>query len=413
MKALRLAALLLALVADAAGAEPPGPGGAGRRAEPTVILLSWDGVRHDYPDRTDLPHLERMMREGARAERLIPVFPSSTFPGHVSLATGTFPDRHGIVDNRFLDRERGLFSMSNDASWIQAEPLWAAAERQGTRAAVFFWVGSETDWRGVGASHRMTPFDSGIGEAEKVERLLSWLDLPPEERPHLLMAWWHGADHAGHQSGPDDPSVESALREQDAHLGDLLAGLDARDAWDDTTLLVVSDHGMTRVRGEIPVRDHVARSGIAARVQGGSAVAHVFLEDPADLARAEASLRELPNATVYRGEDLPESLRLRHPTRTGDLVVLADPGHVFRGTSLRARAWRLLGGLLGWSTGMHGYAPDQEDMGAVLLAMGRGVPAGARLPAQRMVDVAPTVAALLGIDPPRHAEGEPIAALLP
>jgi predicted AlkP superfamily pyrophosphatase or phosphodiesterase len=395
-----LATLLVAWLATAA------------EAAPTVILLSWDGVRHDYPDRTDTPALARLTAEGARAERLLPVFPSNTFPGHVSLATGTHPDRHGIVDNHFLDRKRGRFSMESDASWIEAEPLWAAAERQGVPAAVFFWVGSETDWRGTGARYRKAPFDSRIGEAEKVEQILAWLALEEPERPRLVMAWWHGADRVGHRAGPDGASVAEALREQDAQLARLLEALDARNAWRDTTLLVVSDHGMTPVLGEVPVRDHVSDSGIAARVQAGGAVAHVFLDEAADLPRAEASLRILRHVSVYRDDALPESLRLRHPTRTGDLVVIAEPGYVFRGTSWGRRVWRQLAALFGYSTGMHGYAPDHPDMGGVLLALGRGVPAGSRLPAAHMIDIAPTVARLLGIEPPLQAEGVPIEALL-
>ena len=59
-----------------------------------------------------------MRVEGLRAERFVPVFPANTFPAHVSLATGTYVDRHGIVGNVFRDLERGRFSYSNDASWI-------------------------------------------------------------------------------------------------------------------------------------------------------------------------------------------------------------------------------------------------------------------------------------------------------
>ena len=73
----------------------------------------------------------------------------------------------------------------------------------------------------------------------------------------------------------------------------------------------------------------------------------------------------------------------------------------------------MLGSLFGWDTGMHGYAPDHPDMGGILLALGRGVPAGTRLPAVRMIDVAPTVAKLLDIEPPEHSEGVPIAGFLP
>ena len=62
------------------------------------------------------------------------------------MATGTYADVHGIVDNRFYDREKGVYSYSSDADWLQAEPLWIAAERQGVKAATYFWVGSESPW---------------------------------------------------------------------------------------------------------------------------------------------------------------------------------------------------------------------------------------------------------------------------
>ena len=135
-------------------------------------MLSWDGTRSDYLARTEVPALERMQREGMQAERLIPVFPSNTFPNHVSLATGTYVDRHGMVANVFRDRSRGVFRYSDDATWIEAEPLWVTVERQGLRAAAFFWVGSETDWNGVGATYRRAPFDGSVPESEKVKQIL-------------------------------------------------------------------------------------------------------------------------------------------------------------------------------------------------------------------------------------------------
>ena len=152
-----LLATLATLVASVSSAE-----------RPIVIVLSWDGVRHDYLDRAEFPGLRRIENDGLRAERLIPIFPSSTFPNHAALATGTYADRHGIVANVFRDSERGTHDYANDAEWFDAEPLWVTAERQRVRAAVYFWVGSETDWHGIGATYRKVPFDSDVGESEKV-----------------------------------------------------------------------------------------------------------------------------------------------------------------------------------------------------------------------------------------------------
>lgn len=374
---------------------------------PIVILLAWDGVRHDYPERAPFPGLGRMQREGVRAARLVPPFPSSTFPSMVTLATGTYPDRHGIVDNHFRDRERGEYRREADPSWIEAEPLWIAAERQGVPSATFFWVGSERDWRGRGARYRKAPFDSRVSEQEKVDQILAWLDLPPEARPRLIIAWWHGADHVGHAKGPDHPDVTTQLAEQDRELERLLAGIDARGLWDRTTLFVVSDHGMTTVDRVVPVRERLAEAGVEAEVTWGAAVAHVFLADPGTRAQAEAALATLEGVRTHRGHELPAELRLAHPRRTGDLVLTAHPPWTFFVPGLAERALRATG-LLDGERGMHGFDPSLPDMGGIFFARGRGVPPGQRIDPVRAVDVAPTVAALLGIDPPAQAEGTPL-----
>ncbi len=401
MKALRAVDLLGCSIAAAALLACVGTAPA---AEPTVVLLSLDGVRHDSLDRGRLPALGRMARDGVRAERLVPPFPSNTFPAHVTLATGTHPDRHGILGNRFLDPERGLFDYSGDADWIEAEPLWVAAERQGVRTGVFFWVGSETDWHGVGASLRVAPFDASVPESEKVDRILGWLDLPAAERPRLVLAWWHGVDRVAHRSGPDDPAVAAQLAAQDAELGRLLSGLDARGLWGELTLVVVSDHGMARAGHGLNARRALEDAGIAGRVVPGGGMAHVYLEEPGQVAAAVQALDALPGVAAFAREALPERLRARHP-RAGDVVAIADPPLGFPGgRGLQAKLATFFGG----PPGAHGYDPQVAEMGAIFLALGRGAPTGGRLGTVHAIDVAPTVAALLGIAPPRDAEGRPL-----
>jgi len=378
---------------------------AGEAERPVVIVLSWDGTRHDYPERAQTRGLARMQREGARAERLVPVFPSSTFPNHVSLATGTYVDRHGIIENRFTDRAGRKFDYGNEASWIEAEPLWIAAERQGVRAAVYFWVGSETDWRGRGATYRKQPFDDSIGEAEKVDQILAWLDLPAEARPGLIMAWWHGCDHVGHEEGPNSPNIAAQLLAQDEQLVRLLAGLDERKAWDHTTLLVASDHGMSEVNEAVDAQAPLAKRGIAARVGLSGGEAQVYLEDPAQLDAALEAFGKADGLTAYTAESLPPSFRSYFPGRRGDLTVVAQPPRVLARPNVGQLALALWSRALGHTSGAHGYDPELPDMGAIFFALGRGVPRTTKLGSVRAIDVAPTAAALLGIDPPAQSEG--------
>ncbi len=375
--------------------------------QPIVILLSWDGMRHDYAARGQFPGLQRLDTEGARAQRLRTVMPSTTFPGHVSMATGTYPDRHGIVDNRFLDRKRGQYSYSSDADWLQAEPLWIAAERQGVPTATYFWVGSESDWHGQRSRYRIAPFDGERPEAQKVDQILAWLSLPEGQRPRLVMSYWAGVDSIGHDYGPNSDRVAEQIGRQDEQLVRLLDGLDALQLWPRTTLLLVSDHGMTVSGKFLDLAGALAAGGISARLFG-SALVQVHVAEPAQIAAAGRIIRTFPQATVYEGTRLPAAFRLRHPTRTGDWVAVVQPPFTFaRSAGLSGQLQSLLYAA-GWDYGAHGYDPALADMAGIFYALGRAVEPSVALGEVHQIDIAATVSRLLGIDAPLQSEGVPI-----
>jgi predicted AlkP superfamily pyrophosphatase or phosphodiesterase len=59
-----------------------------RPGRSTLVLVSLDGFRWDYLDRGLTPNLSRLAREGVRAEAMVPVFPTKTFPNHYTIVTG-------------------------------------------------------------------------------------------------------------------------------------------------------------------------------------------------------------------------------------------------------------------------------------------------------------------------------------
>ncbi len=372
-----------------------------------VIVLSWDGMRHDFPDRGNFPGLKRVETEGIRAGRLTPVFPSSTFPGHVSLATGVPPNVHGILNNVFYDREDGMYAYNGEAHWLQSEPVWATAERQGVKAATYFWVGSETDWHDIGTSYRMAPFDGSRSEEDKVAKIIEWLDLPAAEQPRLIMSYWAGADTMAHVKGPDHPDVVDQISSQDEQLQVLLKAIDDRDLWPTTTLIIVSDHGMTNVNKSAEIRTATEDSGIDVKVVGGSTIQHLFLANPSDKPRLLALLRTLPNISVFEGDQIPA--QVTHPTRTGDVVVTTEPPYTLgRADSMTDKLLEFARPLLNWHAGAHGYSPDLPDMGGIFFAMGRGVDHNKTLKEVTQLQVAPTITELLDIEPPPNASATPI-----
>ena len=382
-------ALLLLLVAVSAGAATP----------PTVILISLDGTPAAAVRQADLETLTELRRRGAVASRLVPVFPTNTFPNHVSLVTGVAPELHGVVNNTFTDPVRGLFHRSDDPTWIEVEPLWSIAARHGIVSASFHWVGSEGPWSSGRGPRHWKKFDGSTPERKKVDQILAWLDLEsPAERPRLVTTWFHGADSVGHRHGPGTAPVRSALREQDEELGRLVAGLDARDAFGHTTLIVVSDHGMLKVERRVDLGKELRRKGLDARVWGGGGFATVTLGAGIDAAVVLAVAGDL-GLEAYARAQAPPELRVGH-VRFGDVVVLAPPGVAIAPSLAPLR-------------GSHGYRPEVPGMGALFVAAGRGVRPGTSLGAVRALDVAPTVLALLGAPAPEWMEGRVLAELTP
>ena len=380
MPCLKLALLCLFLLSTGVFAEK----------ESTVIVISMDGVRHDISKNNDLDAFRRMEKNGVRAEYLIPVFQSTTYPAHVTLATGVYPDKHGIIHNSFLDKEKGRFSYDADANWLDVPPIWVLAEQQNIRSAVFFWVGSETDWHSIGASYRRAPFNANIKEEEKIEQILNWLDMNDEERPRLIMSYWDGTDELGHLQGPSSDDINQQMARQNSLLNGLLSEIDKREAWNYVTIFVVSDHGMTEVNHYIDLEALLDESGVTATLSEGPAVSHLFLKEQ-DIDDALRFFKNQENIMAFKKEDLPKTWRMNHPTRTGDIVLATEAPSMF--TSY------------GRPNGMHGYAPEMEDMRAIFYGMGAGINPQQLGPVHQ-VDLMPTVSKILGIKIPHAIDGK-------
>ena len=358
--------------------------------ESTVIVISMDGVRHDVSENNDLDAFKRMEKNGVRAEYLIPVFQSTTYPAHVSLATGVYPDKHGILHNSFLDKEKGRFSYDADANWLDVPPIWVLAEQQNIRSAVFFWVGSETDWHSIGASYRRAPFDANIKEEVKIEQILNWLDMNDEERPRLIMSYWDGTDELGHLQGPSSDDINQQIARQNSLLNGLLSEIDKREAWGYVTIFVVSDHGMTEVNHYIDLEALLDESGVTATLSEGPAVSHLFLKEQ-DIDDALQFFKSQQNIMAFKKEDLPKTWRMNHPTRTGDIVLATEAPNMFSS--------------YGRPKVMHGYAPEMEDMHAIFYGMGAGINPQQLGPVHQ-VDLMPTVSKILGINIPHAIDGK-------
>jgi predicted AlkP superfamily pyrophosphatase or phosphodiesterase len=362
--------------------------------------VSFDGFRFDYLDRGLTPVLDSLARAGVRADGLIPVMPTKTFPNHYAIATGMYSSQHRLVANVFRDEELGIYSPADrstveNGAWYAGEPAWVVAQRQGLRTASMFWVGTEADVLGVRPDiwHR---FDAAVTAAARVDSVLAWLRLPPEQRPRLLTLYFDFTDNAGSSSGPDSPEADSAIARADRLVGRLVRGTLALPHADSVAFLVMSDHGMAHVRDAVFLDElGVSLDGVEAMFQGPF-VTFYLDGDSARMDTLRAALQRVPHTNTYERNELPAAWHWSDP-RLGDLITVAEPGWLI------ARARHPL------PAGAHGWPPTMHEMHGVFVASGAGVAAGGRIPAFENVHIHAFVAALLGMAPgSRAADAGPL-----
>ena len=391
MRRARCLAALVALVAT--------PWACGTPAQPPrVVLISFDGFRADYVDRPNAVNLRRLAARGVRAERMIPAFPSKTFPNHYTIVTGLTPEHHGIVANAIRDPEIGIFRSSDtlavwEPRWWGGEPIWVTAAKQGRRAATYFWPGSEAAIGGVRPTW-YERYEHTRPNAVRVQRVLEWLAMPADSAPTLITLYFSDTDDAGHRSGPLAPQTDSAIARLDSALGAIMAGVDQLGLREVVNIIVLSDHGMTESSGErlIVLDDYLNLSTVD--IVDYTPVAAIAPRD-GDVERVYRALAgRHPHLRVYRRREVPARFHFNAHPRITPIVAVADEGW-----TITDRATLTRRGRDDYDGGQHGYDPDLVSMGAVFVAAGPGIAEGRWVPPFRNVHVYSLMAHLLGVRP--------------
>lgn len=358
-----------------------------------VIVISFDGFRWDYPDKVHLPVFDSLARVGIRAGSLKPAFPSLTFPNHYTMATGLYPDHHGIVANKFYDPESDRhYRISDrnaveDASYYGGEPIWVTAELQKIRTASFYWVGSEAPIKGIHPS-LWKRYNEKVPFRERVDTVIAWLLKPADQRPELVMFYYHEPDGTGHHSGPDSRETLLEIQKLDRELGSFIRKLKSLPQGENINLIVTSDHGMQPTGPDkvITLSDFIETSWFD-QIEGSNPV-FLFDFDEKNKDKAIAALRKIPHTRAYRHGEVPEHLHYGNNPRTLDMILVADSGWTIR----HQPEYPV-------SKGAHGYDPGNKNMHAIFFAAGPAFKEGYLCSSFENVDLYPLIAHLLGIVP--------------
>ena len=365
---------------------------------PYLVVLSVDGFRWDYPVLYPTPNLDKIALEGVKAESMQPSFPSKTFPNHLTLVTGLYPDHHGIVMNSFRDSLLGDYSLGNreavqNPGFYQGEPIWVTAEKQGIRSAVYFWPGSEAKIGGYYPSiykeyQHNFPFD------QRVDSMVSWLTLPYNKRPKLVMGYFHEPDMVGHHYGPESKETRKVVITVDSLIGVFYHKLKALPIADSINFIVLSDHGMGAVSDErLVVLNETLKEEWIADIKGWDPA---FLIQPKEEYKDSVylKLKNTPHISTWWKQEVPDYLHYGTNRRIYNIVCVADSSYGLVTTRKE-----------NYGGGGHGYDPRNKDMHAIFYAVGPDLKSNYRQPTFENIHVYSLMVKLLGLQPAKNYGG--------
>jgi alkaline phosphatase D len=362
-----------------------------------VVLVSMDAFRWDYNQIYKTPNLNKLAEDGVKAGRLIPSFPTVTFPNHYTIATGLYPDHHGLVNNNFPAPELGLYYRMGDRTAVEnpafygGEPIWKTAEDQGIKSASFYWVGSEAPIGGMHPSY-WKKFDETVAFESRIDTVIKWLSYPLEKRPGFITLYFEEPDATSHSYGPVSAETRKAVQRLDSLIGVLRFKLSELPFSKRVNLIVVSDHGMSPVSSQryINLKEAVPERMIAG-IFGGNPV---FTINPAE--GKTDSVLYLLNKTkglkAYRKSEVPARWHYETNPRIPEVVVVADSswsiGTRPDGSGIRG--------------GAHGYDNSNSDMHAIFYAAGPAFKKGYSFDSLNNTDIYNLICKILKIRPSKN-----------
>ncbi len=393
-----------------------------------VIVISLDGFPAYMLDDLQLPvpTLRKLMKQGMGGG-MTSVNPTVTWPNHTTMVTGVRADAHGLLANGtilptgawppvkvdpYIDKEK----------MVHAPAVYDAAHQAGLTTAQVNWVAVNNapsirwhfrEWadnsgpleKEMLAKGAITEGDlADFRKANILHRDQIWTKagvyLIENHQPDLLLFHLLTTDSTHHTYGPNTLAGRAALAFADGCVEQLVnavkrAGLESR-----TTFLIVSDHGFKAYRKQVKPNAALEAAGLGDKVyvlpEGGTAFVYINKAEAAALGpKVRQVLANVEGIDRIIGPEEYGRHGLPHPDKDpqfGQLLLSARDDYSFSGAT---------GGpvtaAVPQTGGSHGYLASDKDMNPIVIVSGKGVKPGPLPRAIANVDIAPTVAKLLGV----------------
>ncbi len=418
-----------------------------------LIVLSVDALKSkDLEFIKTLKNFSLFIKNGSIAERVKGVYPSLTYPSHTSIITGTYPKKHGIVNNIILQPE------IEDANWywyskdVKVPTLYDIAKANKLKVASFMWpvmAGAKIDYNfpeiwtnKKGQSQFLLSMRSGtplffLSIVAKYGKLLNGKSLPElddfitaaasdliiNKAPNVLLMHFLDLDSKRHRYGTDSEQARNALIHIDENIGKIVSAVEKAGLMEDTTFIVLGDHGFIDVQSRIKLNTEFLKQGLIKVDKKGKVIdwkafcnycdgsAYVYFnnEDKTTEMKVIAILMGLQSSSCCAIEEIytSEQASAMGADANCKFMLEAREGYCFdnslEGSLIEAAHPEHIAG--------HGFSPEKADIYTTFIACGNGIIKGKTISEINLIDEAPTMAALLGLQMP-EAEGRIINEMI-
>lgn len=417
-----------------------------------VVVVTLDGLpaRALADPRLPMPTLRALAANGAAAAAMRPINPTVTWPNHTSLITGVNASEHFVMANGLIDVPANggpptVEPWVSKDNLVHARTLYEAATEKGLTTGQVDWVaiygakgvrwqfGEQPDAQGeiakelVGSGTVTEQELARFGDASSPAwRDELWtdaaVDIIEKHKPDLLLVHLLQTDTIQHIYAPFTPAAYAAYAYADQCLARIVEAARNAGTLEQTTFFILSDHGFSTYNhtispnalllkhGYLQPQNGTFKSDVWVKAEGGAASVYVRNAGRREeiLPRLKEYFSKTPGIQhVYTNAEA-QAIGIPSDAKTNQapqLYMVAKPGYAFI-DQITGPIEQTTGSL-----GQHGYLNTEPDMQALFIASGAAIRSGIHLDSISNLQVAPTIATILGLSLP-NATQSPLNQIL-
>lgn len=419
-----------------------------KRTTKHLIVISFDGLSTlDFEYIKSLPNFEKFINESACCKKVYSVYPTLTYPAHATIVTGKYPKNHGIINNTLLQPGRRSPDWYWQRKYIKGETLYDLAIKRGMKVAALLWpvtakssiqynmpeIFANKSWHNQimvslfnGSPSFQITLNNKFGALRDGLRQpnldnfthQSLLYTIKEKKPDITFVHYTDLDTMRHHHGFYSKEAKEALKRHDSRLEDIIKTLKENNMYEDSTIIALGDHSsldedkiinlniLLKENGYINVNTSGNIIDYKAIIKNCDGSAYVYVKDSLNQ-KLICEIRDLIDdfnkkykciEAIFTSDEAKE---LGADPRCA-LMLEANKGYYFldhlEGEIIKKIQPNEAGVVHDVTSSTHGYSPFKEDYTTVFMAAGCGIKKGAVIEKMNLIDEAPTMAKLLGLE---------------